>query len=338
MLHLRRTLCYILLMLLLAQPVLAQSEPTTEPEPIVAMYPVEEIPGELYGITTPAWLRQLASVPLYTVGERENWEGVLAKNLPEDVTAEYAGTFGIPDNAVRGHAFRITLASAACWDDGTPVTADDCIRSISLLLENENTAENWLFLANARDIIQKIPQPGDEIISLEEAGFSSIHDAWEAGFQDFFVDITHFWGLPGGWRSVSDHTRIHDDAMPSGQNEYFISPAYIYHNYLLSGSSGDRVKREFVGISRTPGEALTIKDLGLVKQSDRELVLITEKQMTVSTLLLHLEHFMLAGHKSCGPYRVHSASDSALLLDQNPNWWGESAQLYDYIYCQKNGT
>lgn len=339
MLHLRRILCYILLMLLLAQPVLAASEPATEPEPIVAMYPVEAIPADTSGVGAPAWLRELISVPLYTMAEDETFRGVLASGLPEDVTAQYAGTFGIPADAVRGYAFRITLDPAACREDGTPVTADDCIASIHTLFENEKTAEDWLFLANAEAISSERPQPGDEVISLQEAGFSTIRDAWEAGFRDFFVDITHFWGLPGGWRSVSDGKRIHDDAMPGGLDEYFISPAYLYHNYLLSGASGDRAKGEFVGIYRTPGKPLTTKDLGLVKISDRELVLITAQSTTVSTLVQRLQSFTLVDSRSCGPYRISAASGEALLLEKNLTWWGApDVQDYDYIYCQKIGT
>lgn len=339
MLYLRRALCYILLMLLLAQPVLAQSQAATEPPPIVAVYPVQEIPADSSPLAAPGWLRNLISVPLYAMGGDETWQCLLASALPEDVTADHAGTYGIPADALRGYAFRIPLKPDACREDGSPITADDCIASIRTLFENETTAEDWLFLANAEAIRTQRPQPGDDIVSLGEAGYSGISEAWNAGFKDFYVDISGFWGLPGGWRSASDRTRIHDDAMPSGLDEYFVTPAYLYSNYLMNGASGDRAKQEFVGICRTPGNPLTVKDLGLVKVSDQEFLLITAQPKTVSTLLLHLENFILSGNLSYGPYRVTSASGSALLLEKNPNWWGApDSRGYDCIFCQEIGT
>lgn len=339
MLHLRRALCCILLTLLLAQPVFGQTETSTEAAPVTAVYPVQEVSADLSSPAAPSWLRALTSVPLYTMGEDETWQGVLASALPEDVTAEHAGTYGIPAGTTRGYAFRISLDPAACWEDGTPITADDCIHAIQTLFETDATAEDWLFLANAEAIRTQRPQPGDEIISLGDAGFSSISEAWDAGFKDFFVDVSGFWGLPGGWRSASDCTRIRDDAMPGGLDEYFVTPAYLYSNYLMNGASGDRAKKEFIGVCRTPGEPLTVADLGLVKVSDQEFVLITAQPTTASTLIQRLEHFVLLGDKSCGPYRVNAASDSALLLEKNLNWWGApDPREYDYIFCQEIGT
>lgn len=45
----------------------------------------------------------------------------------EDVTAEYAGQYGVPEGATQGHAFRITLRDDLKWDDGTPIDAEDFV-------------------------------------------------------------------------------------------------------------------------------------------------------------------------------------------------------------------
>lgn len=57
----------------------------------------------------------------------------MAKGAPEDVTAEYAGRFGITADD-RARVFRIHLNPAACWADGTAINADTYLYSYKELL------------------------------------------------------------------------------------------------------------------------------------------------------------------------------------------------------------
>lgn len=340
MLRAAKVLCICLMVLLLAQPVLAETAPSTAPEPdiVTAIYPVESLPKSTAPLSAPDWLRTLTTAPLYAMTE-DGWLPVLAAALPEDVTADFVGSYGIPENAQRGYAFRISLCADACREDGTPITARDCIDSIITSLETKETAENWLFLAGAEAITSKKSHPGNEIISLRDAGFPGISEAWGAGYTDFYVDVDGFWGLDSGWRSVSDRTRLRDFAMPGGLDESFISAAYLYSNYLMDGAQSSYYQSEFIGICRTPGDPYTMEDLGLIEETDRSMILILQQPATASTLMQHLQPLILTGKQSYGPYRVASVSDSALLMEPNPNWWGEEdLRGYDRILCQKIGS
>ena len=53
----------------------------------------------------------------------------MAEKLPEDVTADYVGKFGVAEGET-GKAWKIALNKNACWNDGTKITADDYIYSM----------------------------------------------------------------------------------------------------------------------------------------------------------------------------------------------------------------
>ena len=353
MLHLRKAICLILMALLLAQPA-AATEPAAEtatetapqPDIVTAVRKMDEIPVDM-GIHAKdteelQWLRKLTASPLYAMNGG-NWESVVAAQLPEDVTDAYVGSYGIPADAARGYAYRITLKDDARWENGTFITADDCVFSILEQFSHKDTVDNWLFLANGEAVREGRVKPGRHIISLKEAGFPSITQAWAAGFREFFLDTEGYWGLGQGWKSISDRIRIRDYAMPTGLDESFVSPAYLYHNYLMDGEH-HRFLPEFIGISENSGSVYTTEDLGLVKLSEKEFVIILEDPATASTLMQHLEELVLFSEYadtclSSGPYRIVSATSEELWLEPNPCWWGEpDSRGYDRIFCQKIGT
>lgn len=63
----------------------------------------------------------------------------LAAEFPEDVTKEYAGSlkYKIPSDAEKGFAWKFELNRNACWDDGTPITADTWEYSVRQYLNPE---------------------------------------------------------------------------------------------------------------------------------------------------------------------------------------------------------
>lgn len=58
----------------------------------------------------------------------------------EDVTAKYAGKYGIAEGATEGQAFAITLRDDLKWDDGTPIHAEDFVYTMS-----QQLSPNYLF-------------------------------------------------------------------------------------------------------------------------------------------------------------------------------------------------
>ena len=339
MLQLRKTLCIFLITLFLVQPVFAKTQPA-QTDIVTAIHKVKELPSDFSPLAAPSWLLDMTTAPLYRMENTGEWRPVLAGALPEDVTADYVGTYGIPAGTQRGYAFQIQLHEKACWADGTKITADDCLASIQQLLENKETAENWTFLANGQAILSGESQPGSEIISLKNAGFPGISEAWSAGYRDFYVDTDGFWGLNGGWKPISDRNRLQDFAMPGGLDEYFVTPAYLYHNYLMSGAESSYYQSEFIGICETPGAALTMDDLGAFKVNESEFILILEEPSTPSMLMQRLESlYLFRDSASYGPYHIVNTDDDRIVLESNPNWWGSpDPRGYDRIICQKIGT
>ena len=263
----------------------------------------------------------------------------LTTNIPEDVTAEYAGSYGIPENAVRGYAYRITLNDKACWDDGTPINADSWMYTLHKMLESGN--ESMLILANAA-AYRNGETHDPQIISLAAAGYNSVAEAQEAGITDFYVDVEHYWGLGEGWRPVTDITRLKDPAMTQGYGEMYVSAAWLYNRYLADERPYAYFQREFVGIAGE-GAPVTLNDVGMLKTGDYELVLILEEPEGETSLKMKLAGFRLVragstyrsaeGSASYGPYRVAEVTAEGIRLEKNPNWWGKSGQ-YDEILCR----
>lgn len=352
MLHRHRLFALLIALLLLVQPVFAESEPSepTVPDIVTAVKTMQTLPADISPLTPATeeklFLRALTSVPLYTLDGDGKTVPVLAAALPEDVTADYAGSYDIPAAAERGYAFRIALHDDARWEDGNPVTAQDVVYSVRKLFAHQQTAADWQFLAGASAISSGKLHTGSNIISLRDAGISSVTQAWNAGYMDFYLDTEGFWGLGGGWKPISDRIRLRDFAMPGGLDEYFVTPAYLYRYYLMDGAISSRDQAEFIGIHSKPGAAYTMDDLGIVAEGEKELVLLTQSPMTAATLMQKLDALFLFRSDaaegqllSYGPYRMVSADTEQILLEPNPRWWGTSdSRGYDRILCRKIGT
>lgn len=64
----------------------------------------------------------------------------------EDVTAKYAGRYGLAEDATSGQAFAMTLRSDLTWDDGTAIKAEDFVYSMQQQLSPKylfDTASNY---------------------------------------------------------------------------------------------------------------------------------------------------------------------------------------------------
>ena len=285
------------------------------------------------------FIRDLTGGGMYRIGREDRMIESDLASAPEDVTAEYAGQYGVPERAVRGYAYRITLNTGACWDDGAPITADDWMYSARKILESDN--ETLLILANARGY-RNGETHDPQIIPLKDAGYESVAAAQEAGITDFYVDVEHYWGMGDGWRSARDITRLKDHAMTQGYPEMYISAAWLYDRYLADEQPHAYFQGEFLGIAGE-GTALTLDDVGIMKTGDYELVLILEEPETVTSLEMKLRDFCLvregcdyrsaAGSASYGPYRVAEVTTEDIRLEKNSNWWGKPGE-HEQILCR----
>ena len=261
--------------------------------------------------------------------------------LPVDVTAAYAGTFGVSANAKRGYAFEIAIKDGFFWENGRPVTDRDWLYTIEQLLELDKFP---LEIANYGKYLSGATHPATEVQSLMEAGFSTFAEAKSAGYTDFYLETEYFWGLEPGWYRVDDRTRLFDGAIPSGCEEMYITPAYLYSHYLGENGTLTIFQSESLGIPVENGPAYTRMDVGLLVK-DGTLVLILEEPATAATVTAALaeqyplpsgtnfEDYGNANHyTACGPYRISGVTKQEITLEPNPHWAADTTE-YSTVRC-----
>ena len=326
----------LILISVAAVPVLASElEPIYEGRVTLDQLPENWNPMSDLDTAGKAMLK-LTAESLYTVASTGEILPGQAAGLPLDVTAEYAGSYGIPKRAVRGYAFAIDIREGASWEDGKAVNAADWYFTVEKWLEAERFP---LEIANYQAFLRGDTKPSQKIIALKDAGFASVQEAEAAGHRDFYVDITHFWGLDAGWLRITDSTRLQDEAIPSGAEEMYLTAEYIYRNYLSDEGSQKMFQSEFVGIPVEAGEKLAVTDVGLIAEGSR-ITLILPEPTTSGSVALALsgmiplrpgtydEAYGTPEHyTACGPYRIASADQKEIVLEPNPHWTGEAAEF-----------
>lgn len=141
--------------------------------------------------------------------------------------------------------------------------------------------------------------------------------------------------------------------MPAGMDERVVSPAYLYATYLADGREFSRFQKEFLGIAKATKDPMTMEDLGILKISPFELVLILEEPLAPSILMQKLQHLFLfresfwgknfatSAETYCGygPYRITASDGDQIILEPSESWWGEPVSTaYDRILCRKIGS
>ena len=248
----------------------------------------------------------------------------LAEGLPEDVSAQYGRE--------EGFAYRITLRSGVCWENGDPISSDDLLFAIHTLIDHNALGLN---LAGLQDYYYAREKVSQDVVSLADAGFATVQEAENAGHSRFYVDMGRFWGLDAGWVSADDRTRIRDEAIPTGITEMYVSGAYLYDRYLQPGASQSFFQSRFVGVARNA--AVTEReDIGILRESDSSFVLIFDAPVSARYLALKLSTLPIlpetiyadnyatsqATYRACGPYRIASVSDSQIVLVPNVRYQG----------------
>lgn len=269
-------------------------------------------------------IRNLTTPGLYDIADG----AVVAKTaqLPVDVTADYRGSYGIPEDADRGYAFRILL-NDAFWNDGSALTAQDFYSAI------EQQPEQYRWIAGVTELCQGWERESTNIISLKEAEFSCVEDAKNQGYHRFYVNTGEFWGLDTPWVSASSRERLRDEAMLSGALEGFVTGAYLYASYLAEGRDYAYWQADYVGITAEPENRMTMDDVGILVTGEKSLVIVTAQPTTGTVLAGKLMDLLPAGDGAYGPYYVRSVSDAAIVLEENPFWPGERTD-YQRIECK----
>ena len=351
----KRLFPILILILALMLPMgVSATETAGQEKRIEGYYEINAIPGSwnpLEECTPEAeLLLSLTADRLYQLSaDGKTLTASLAAELPRDVTAEFAGSYGIPTNAERGYAFRITVEPTACWEDGTAITAGDLVFTLNQLIDRQILD---IPLANLEAFRTGAEKPNGEIVPLRDAGFSSLEGAEGAGYTCFYVDTGKFWGLDSGWVSITDRTRLKDTAIPSGITEMYISGAYLYDRYLRSGASLSHYQAEFVGICPS-SELVRREDIGLAAENEGSFLLILDTPTTAEGLALKLGEMIPlreskfaanyatspATYWASGFWRIASVTAEAVELVPNEHYHGKQAGIEaDRIYLKMIGT
>ena len=324
----------------------AETTAPTQSIPKIGIYETDSLP-KAWGPFADAssgkdLILALTTVPFYSISPSGEFSESLA-GLPEDITAEFQSedSFGIPENARRGYVFRIDLNPNIYWEDGTRVTAADV--QFTLRTYAQQNVLN-LAIAGMKDYLLGVQKPSGDVMSLQNAGFSSMEEAEAAGYRHFYLDMTHFWGLDGGWVSIDSRSVFHDRAIPTGINEMYITPAYLYQQHLRTGGIQDHLQSEFIGIA-SGSSPMTESDIGMIAKDNHQLILILEEPTTVTALTGELSRLIIlkenrfglgygssvASYCSYGPYQVVTINSREIILEPNGAWRGERPYEVDRI-------
>ena len=144
----------------------------------------------------------------------------MAADVPEDVTAEYAGQFGIPaveegEEAPTGYAYRIPIKEGLVYDNGDALTAEDFVESVKLLLNPaaanhraDHMYSGTLKIVNAENYLKQGSELQEPLTKAYPA-WASQADVWatavaEMGDEAIF-DLAH--SYIGAWIDANSGAR-----------------------------------------------------------------------------------------------------------------------------------
>lgn len=156
--------------------------------------------SEIIGYTEPGF---------FTFDYNETKDGYqvvpeMATKLPEDVTSEYVGQFGIEEGDA-SKAWKLTIHNNVKWEDGTLITANDFVESMKLLLNPD--ADNYradgvyngnMVLVGAKDYFYQGEYVFDSIYPNYVAEFGKAEDGqYKVGDNLVWVNVA----LSSDWSS-----------------------------------------------------------------------------------------------------------------------------------------
>ena len=203
----------------------------------------------------------------------------MAAALPEDVTADYVGKYGIKEGE-KAKAFKIALNPDACWEDGTPINADSYMYSYKELLDPKmlNRRADSLY-AGTFEIYgakQYFYQGSEAFTAIDEP----VGDWLAAGNNeaDLYVDLS-FWGVAKEdgttYAPITDDTMIRDEAVEDeNADEAYVSAKYLYDNYLSAGKPYEAYSGQYLGTVESFGDGVSFDNVGIIKTGDYELVFV----------------------------------------------------------------
>ena len=309
----------------------------------------------------------LVDVQIAEDGVNFEWVMEMAEDI-NDITATYADKekWGITADA--GHVWEIKLNKNAKWADGTVINADTYVYSMQQLLNPEmknyragNYVSGDSALVGASGYFNNDKVGQDYYVSLATAGYATVADAIAAG-KEVYVDIEGAWGIltadGNNWASITDETKIRDEAVAEGEDGDYVSPKEVYEAMFAPGAGYESYAADYCGVVGGQYEETTWDEVGLVKVDDYTILYITELPIdefnfftACTSNWIVYEDLYEAGksktgdlvatnygtsvdtYMSYGPYKLDSfETDKQFVLVKNDNWYGYTDKNHEGQY------
>lgn len=196
----------------------------------------------------------------------------MAADYPVDVTAEYAGKYGVAEGET-GKAWRIALNPDACFEDGTKITADDYIYSMQQQLNPKmlnRRADSWyagtFVIVNAKNYLFA----GKTVYNP--------YNGEDPETTDLYVGMWSFFGLQGAKDEAgnecpeyvlrTDETKYQDPADGS-----WVSAKDIFDTYFADYAAD-------VAFTAEQAANVTWEDVGLKKIDDYTIDFVLENPVS----------------------------------------------------------
>ena len=227
-----------------------------------------------------SYILNYITMGFYDFAVNENADGYsvvceMAAELPQDVTSEYVGSYGVEEGET-AKAWRIALNPDATWENGEPINADTYIYSYKELLNPKmiNRRADSLYsgdfeVVNAKNYVYAgqtmyNPLPG------------TVDEAIEAG-EEVYLDLWNLWGMEGmtdadgnpcpQYVSVNDETQYRDEGVAEDDAEAWISGKYIYETYFAAGMDYEAYGSTY-GFTAQEAEGASWDEVGFKKVDD----------------------------------------------------------------------
>ena len=203
-----------------------------------------------------------------------------AAELPQDVTADYVGQYGIEEGDSL-KAWKIVLREDLKWEDGTPINAHDFVYSAKELLDpiQKNRRADSLYAGDFQIVGAK------EYVKQGQSSFNalgtSVADFVAAGGNeaDIYVDMS-FWGVTAAdgtqYASITDDTMVRDESVEDeNADEAYVSAKYLYDTYLCDTGAYASYGAQYLGTMVSYEADYSWDNVGFLATGDYELVMIT---------------------------------------------------------------
>ncbi len=205
-----------------------------------------------------------------------------AAALPEDVTAEYVGQYGIVEGD-EAKAWKIALNPDVTWDDGTKINAETYVYSMKQLLDPvaiNRRADS--FYAGDFEIVNAKNYFYDGKTTYNATG-SSLAAELEAGTA-LYMDMWNAWGLEGcvdadgnacpQYVLITDETKYRDASVAEGEDGDWISAKEIYESTFAPGTDYESVAGQYIFKAETP-KIVTWEEVGIKALDEYTILMVT---------------------------------------------------------------